>query len=72
MDEARRRVEIILDAYGSDATWGDVLRLAIIRLYDLASMSIEKAEELGKPELLDDAKEYDRDARSLRELADAG
>jgi hypothetical protein len=72
MDEARRRVEIILDAYGSDATWGDVLRLAIIRLHDLASMSIEKAEELGKPELLDDAKEYDRDARCLRELADAG
>jgi hypothetical protein len=70
ISDARRRVEIILNAYGSDATWHDVLRLAIIRLHDLASMSIEKADELGKPELLDDAAEYTRDARFLRELAD--
>jgi hypothetical protein len=69
MDEARSRVEIILNAYGSDATWDDVLRLAIIRLHDLASMSIEKAAELGKPELLDDAAQYTRDAHFLRDLA---
>jgi hypothetical protein len=69
MDEARSRVEIILHAYGSDATWDDVLRLAIIRLHDLASMSIEKAAELGKPELLDDAAQYTRDAHFLRDLS---
>jgi len=71
MDDARRRVEIILRSYGSDATWNDVLRLAIIRLHDLAAMSIEKAHELGKPKLMDDARDYERDAHFLRELTDA-
>ncbi len=37
MDDARRRVELLLDAYGSDATWADVLRITILRLHDLAS-----------------------------------
>jgi len=36
MEDARRRVDLILRAYGSDARWGDVLRVAIIRLQDLA------------------------------------
>ncbi len=36
MDDARRRVELLLDAYGSDATWADVLRITILRLHDLA------------------------------------
>jgi hypothetical protein len=67
MHEARRRVELLLLAYGSDATWADVLRLAIIRLHDLAQLSIEKAAELGKQHLLDEAEEYERDARFLRE-----
>jgi hypothetical protein len=71
MADARRRVEIILHAYGSDATWHDVLRIAIIRLHDLAAMSIDKAAELNKPALLDDAAEYTRDAAFLRELAGA-
>jgi len=66
MDDARRRVELILRAYGSDETWRDVLRVAIIRLHDLAQMSIEKAAELRKPHLLDEAEEYERDARFLR------
>jgi len=68
MDDARRRVELILRAYGSDATWDDVLRVAIIRLYDLAEMSIAKAEELAKPDLLRDAEAYVRDAAFLRDL----
>ena len=68
MTDARRRVEIILRAYGSDATWHDVLRIAIIRLHDLAAMSIDKAAELNKPALLDDAAEYTRDAAFLRSL----
>ena len=68
MADARRRVEIILRAYGSDASWHDVLRIAIIRLHDLAAMSIDKAAELSKPALLDDAAEYTRDAAFLRGL----
>jgi len=68
MADARRRVEIILRAYGSDASWHDVLRIAIIRLHDLAAMSIDKAAELSKPALLDDATEYTRDAAFLRDL----
>jgi Ser/Thr protein kinase RdoA (MazF antagonist) len=68
MSEAQSRVERILRAYGSEATWIDVLRVAIIRLDDLAQMSIEKAEELDKPHLLAEAHEYERDAGFLREL----
>ena len=71
MAEARRRVDVILAAYGSNASWHDVLRLAIIRLYDLAAMSREKAVELDKPHLLDEARDYDRDARYLETLRDA-
>ena len=65
MEQARRRTQLILDAYGSDATWADVLRVAIIRLHDLADMSKQKAEELGKPHLLDEAEQYARDAEFL-------
>lgn len=69
MHDARRWVELILSTYGSEATWRDVLRVAIIRLHDLARMSIDKAAELGKPHLLDEAEEYERDVRFLREVA---
>ena len=67
MDQARRRVEIILDAYGSKdtITVHDVVRVAIIRLHDLADMSRRKAEELNKPDLAADATSYDRDGRYL-------
>lgn len=68
MDDARRRVELILRAYESEATWGDVLRVAIVRLYDLAEMSAEKAAELGMPDLLRDAEGYLGDARFLSDL----
>jgi Phosphotransferase enzyme family len=69
MDRARARVQLILDAYGSDASWEDVLRVAIIRLYDLADFSRAKAAELGKPELLADAEFYVSDAVYLTGLA---
>lgn len=65
MARARARVQLILDAYGSDSTWDDVLRVAIIRLWDLADMSRDKAVELGKPDLNDDADMYVRDAAYL-------
>ena len=68
MDDARRRVDLLLRAYGSDATWDDVLRVAIIRLVDLADMSIKKAVELQKPHLRDEAADYERDAQFLRGL----
>jgi hypothetical protein len=68
MEDARRRVDLLLRAYGSDATWDDVLRVAIIRLVDLAQISVEKAVELNKPNLEDEAAEYQRDAQFLREV----
>jgi len=68
--DAPRRVQIILDAYGDGCvtTWDDVVRVAIIRLHDLAVLSRDKAEELRKPHLLDEATAYDRDARHLATL----
>jgi Ser/Thr protein kinase RdoA (MazF antagonist) len=66
MQDARRRVDLILSAYGSDATWNDVLRVAIVRLIDLAEISISKAVELDKPQLRDEAEMYERDAQFLR------
>jgi hypothetical protein len=57
-----RRIQLMLDAYGSDLSWVDVVRVAIIRLRDLAAFSFAKAEELGKPNLRDDAELYERDA----------
>lgn len=69
MHDARRRVEMILRAYGSDATWGDVLRVAIIRLRDLAQMSADKAAELDKQHLVDEAGDYQRDVDYLRDVA---
>jgi hypothetical protein len=70
MDRARGRVARILDAYGSDATWNDVLRIAILRLHDLASMSRDKAVELARPHLADEAVGYERDAAFLTRLLD--
>ena len=71
MDDARRRVDLLLRAYGPDATWDDVLRVAIIRLVDLADMSIKKAVELQRPHLRDEAADYERDAQFLRGLRSA-
>jgi hypothetical protein len=70
MEHARHRVQLLLTAYGSEATWNDVIRLAVIRLYDLADMSRVKAVELTKPHLLDEAAMYERDARYLATLRD--
>lgn len=70
--DARRRVDIVLRAYGSEATWDDVLRIAVIRLVDLARISREKAEELSKPHLHGDADRYERDADYLAGLRQDG
>lgn len=63
--EARRRAQVVLDSYGSEASWDDLLRVAIVRLWDLADFSRFKAAELAKPELLADADGYEADARFL-------
>jgi len=65
MTDARRRIELILQAYGASETWLDVMRVAIRRLWDLAVFSIAKADELGKPHLRAEALEYQRDAEYL-------
>jgi Ser/Thr protein kinase RdoA (MazF antagonist) len=70
IDRARHRVDVILRSYGSSATWNDVIRVAIVRLLDLAEMSRAKAVELGKPSLVDDAAGYERDAEHLQTLRD--
>lgn len=70
MADAPRRVQLILDAYGSEATWHDVLRVAVLRLHDLAEMSRDKAVELGNPQLADDADGYEREAAYLVTLRD--
>jgi len=70
MDHARRRVQLILHAYGADesSSFEDVIRVAIIRLHDLAHFSRSKAAELDNPQLSEDADAYDRDGRFLAAL----
>lgn len=63
--QARRRTQVILDAYGSAASWDDLLRVAVIRLWDLADFSRVKAVELQNTDLLADADYYENDARFL-------
>lgn len=67
MADAVARMQMILDSYGSTIPWQEVVRVAIIRLLDLAEMSVDKADELGKPELLEEATQYRADAEFLRE-----
>lgn len=68
MEHAQARVRLILEGYGSEASWEDVLRVAIIRLYDLAEISRRAATELGNSHLRDEADFYERDARFLARL----
>lgn len=70
MGQARRRVELILDAYGDGTliSFDDVVRVAVIRLHDLADLSRHKAEQLRKPHLLHEAQLYDRDGHYLATL----
>ena len=63
-----RRIRLMLGAYGSDIPPAEVIRVAIERLSDLAAFTRAKADELGKPELLDHAALYDRDADYLGRL----
>lgn len=58
---------MIGDSYGSTDSWHEVVCVAVIRLLNLAEMSVLKAEELGKPELRDEAEQYRVDADFLRD-----
>lgn len=69
LGHARRRVEQIVQAYGSTATWDDVLRFAVLRLDRLARFTRRKAAELDKPQLATDADGYRRDAVFLARFA---
>lgn len=64
-EDARRRIDLLLSEYGSDASWEDVVRVAVTRLYDLAEMSVAKADELFRPQLRAEAVAYERDAKHL-------
>jgi hypothetical protein len=64
-DAARARIALLLREYGSDATWQDVVRVAVTRLHDLAEFSMAKADELFKPQLRAEAVAYERDAKYL-------
>ena len=64
-EQVDRRLELLLETYGSDHSRADVIRVAIIRLRDLAEFSRSKALELNKPNLESDAAQYERDASHL-------
>jgi hypothetical protein len=64
-DAARERIGLVLREYGSDATWQDLVRVAVTRLFELAELSVAKADELFKPQLRADAVTYERDAKYL-------
>ncbi|MEO6115257.1 MAG: aminoglycoside phosphotransferase family protein [Pseudolysinimonas sp.] len=69
--QSRRQIQLLLDSYGCDEDWTDVVRMAILRLHDLATFSIGKASELAKPHLRADAAGYERDAAHLMGVLDA-
>lgn len=63
--EAVRWVDLMLEAYGSSASFHQVLVCAIDRLRDIADFSDRSAVELGSPELARHAESYREDARYL-------
>ena len=64
-DRSRDRIRLLLDSYGSDADWTEVVRMGIIRLRDLSAFTVRMAAELSRPALLEDAAGYERDAAHL-------
>jgi hypothetical protein len=67
-DQWQRRIQILLDAYGSDSAWVDVVRAAVPRLRDEAAFTRRLVEESGKRELLDDVALYERDVLYLKDF----
>jgi hypothetical protein len=60
--EIHRRLDLLLSSYGTTANRVELLRLALIRLGDIADFTTEQATVLAKPELLDHVVGYRSDA----------
>ncbi|HEX4059242.1 MAG TPA: aminoglycoside phosphotransferase family protein [Galbitalea sp.] len=71
-DQWERRIQLMLDRYGSDLRVEEVILVAVERLRDLATFSRSKALEIGKAELNDHAALYDRDATYLEQTVPLG
>jgi hypothetical protein len=69
--QSRRRIQLLLDAYGSGEPWTAVIGTAIVRLRELAEFTRGKAVELDKRGLWDDAAMYESDAVYLRAVLDS-
>lgn len=67
-DQWQRRIRLLLDSYGSALNWVDVVRAAVVGLRAEAVFTRDKAAELNKPELLDHAALYERDANYLEKV----
>jgi len=67
-DRTRARIPLLLESYGSDVDWTELVTMAIIRLHDLSAFTVRMAAESSKPQLLEDAAGYDRDAAHLAEV----
>ena len=65
------RVATLLGAYGTDLPVPELLRVAHLRLLELADFSRAKAVELAKPELREHATHYLREAAWLEEQVQA-
>jgi hypothetical protein len=65
----QRRIQLMLDAYGSEIDWVDVIRAAVVRLNEEAAFTRVKADELGKSELFGHVALYERDAAYLAGVA---
>ncbi|HEU0205424.1 MAG TPA: aminoglycoside phosphotransferase family protein [Pseudolysinimonas sp.] len=64
-DRSRDRIRLLLDSYGSDADWTEVVQMAIVRLRDLSAFTVRIAAELSRPGLLEDAVGFELDAAHL-------
>jgi hypothetical protein len=64
-DQWQRRVQLLLDAYGSDIDWVDVVRAAVPRLRAEAEFTRAMVEKNGRPDLVDDVALYERDVMHL-------
>lgn len=68
--ERTARLALLLGAYGSDAEPAELVQVVVDRLRELAALTDELAEQLGKPELHEHAALYRVDASALAENAD--
>ncbi len=68
-EERRRRLRLLLDAYGSDLRNTELLAVVETRLIELAEFTAGMAEKSGRPDLRQHAELYRRDAERVRVAA---